>query len=92
VTVFAVSQFCGRCDYHANTLTVILDTTGNIFGGFSPVAWESRDKSTAGDNPKSLLFTLKTPHNIGARRFLVLAEKMGHALWCHSLDPSLRHE
>jgi hypothetical protein len=35
-------QFPGRYDGHVNTLTVFLDTNGNIFGGFTPVEWESR--------------------------------------------------
>jgi hypothetical protein len=34
---FGADDFHSRCDGHANTLTVILDTTGNIFGGFTPV-------------------------------------------------------
>jgi hypothetical protein len=34
---FAANQFHRRCDGHANALTVILDTKGNIFGGFTPV-------------------------------------------------------
>jgi hypothetical protein len=38
---FRANQFHRRCDGHANTLTVILDTKGNIFGGFTPVEWES---------------------------------------------------
>jgi hypothetical protein len=38
---FEAQEFHRRCDGHANTLTVILDTKGNIFGGFTPVEWES---------------------------------------------------
>jgi hypothetical protein len=55
---FGASQFHGRCDGHANTLTVLLDTKGNIFGGFTPVTDESQ---------KSFLFTLTNPQNVGAR-------------------------
>jgi hypothetical protein len=39
---FEGQEFHRRCDDHANTLTGILDTEGNIFGGFTPVEWESR--------------------------------------------------
>jgi hypothetical protein len=41
---FSASQFHGRCDGHANTLTVILDPKGTIFGGLTPVEWESPPK------------------------------------------------
>jgi hypothetical protein len=34
---FGSGDFHSRCDGHANTLTVILDTNWNIFGGFTPV-------------------------------------------------------
>jgi hypothetical protein len=37
---FTASEFHRRCDGHANTLIVILDTDGNIFGGFTPAEWE----------------------------------------------------
>jgi hypothetical protein len=39
---FQVERFHERCDGHGNTLTVIQDGNGNIFGAFSPVSWESR--------------------------------------------------
>jgi hypothetical protein len=42
---FGASEFHRRCDGHANILTVILDTKGNVFGGFTPVEWESREYS-----------------------------------------------
>jgi hypothetical protein len=34
----------GAAEFHprANTLTLISDTDGNVFGGFTPVEWESR--------------------------------------------------
>jgi hypothetical protein len=34
---FGCWDFHRRCDWHPSTLTVILDTKGNIFGGFTPV-------------------------------------------------------
>jgi hypothetical protein len=38
---FEAKEFHRRCDGHENTLTVILDTKGNFFGGFTPGEWES---------------------------------------------------
>jgi hypothetical protein len=38
---FRANDFHNRCDEHSNTLTVILDTEGNIFGVFTPAEWES---------------------------------------------------
>jgi hypothetical protein len=84
---FGASDFHGRCDGHANTLTVILDTDGNIFGGFTPVVWESRDTSPynkADDSLKSFLFTMKNPHNVAARRFALKSQEKVTAIYCDS--------
>jgi hypothetical protein len=90
---FGSKEFHGRCDGHANTLTVILDTNGNIFGGFTPLEWESRRPNSwndfsnctkADDSLKSFLFTLKNPHNIPARRFALNAEEKHRAICCYS--------
>jgi hypothetical protein len=34
---FTAQEFHLRCDGRANTLTLISDTDGNVFGGFTPV-------------------------------------------------------
>jgi hypothetical protein len=83
---FKAQAFHSRCDGHPNTLTVILDARGNIFGGFTPVAWESplNWKYKADPSLKSFLFTLKNPHNVAARRFPLKAEKKDEALYCDS--------
>jgi uncharacterized protein YdcH (DUF465 family) len=90
---FEAKEFHRRCDGHANTLTVILDTKGNIFGGFTPVKWESREWNRqengknclkADESLKSFLFTLKNPHNFPARRFALKAESKHAAILCHS--------
>jgi hypothetical protein len=91
---FSCSDFHRRCDGHANTLTVILDTKGNIFGGFTPLKWESlvwngkkgKENNTlkADDSQKSFIFTLKNPHNLPAKRFALNAEMKWRAIDCYS--------
>jgi hypothetical protein len=83
---FGKRDFHSRCDGHPNTLTVILDTKGNIFGGFTPVEWESGiyGKYKADPSLKSFLFTLKNPYNFPARRFALKAEKKDKAIACDS--------
>jgi hypothetical protein len=72
---------------------VILDTKGNIFGGFTPVEWKSRTLISrvhtsscykSDDSLKSFLFTLKNPHHIPARRFALKAEMTQYAIFCES--------
>jgi hypothetical protein len=89
---FGASEFHSRCDGHRNTLTLILDTDGNIFGGFTPVEWESREwsESPADDEKclkgdpslKSFLFTIKNPHKLPAKKFALRPECKEKALFC----------
>jgi hypothetical protein len=91
---FSGSDFHGRCDGHANTLTVIFDTNGNIFGGFTPAKWESRkwngkygkenNLAKADDSEKSFIFTLKNEHKVGERRFGLKSEEKWRAIYCDS--------
>jgi hypothetical protein len=90
---FGASVFHNRCNGHRNTVTVILDTKANIFGGFTPIPWESqRSKSSRGacrddKSLRSFLFTLKNPHNVSARKFMLQPGK--EAINCdHRLGPS----
>jgi hypothetical protein len=64
---------------------VILDTKGNIFGGFTPVKWESgSEHGKADDSRESFLFTLKNPHNLPARSFGMKSGEKNWAIGCDS--------
>jgi hypothetical protein len=88
---FKAQEFHDRCDGYANTLTVILDTNGNIFGGFTPLEWQSPMFGCAlpDDSMKTFLFTLKNPHNFPGRIFrlnatvscCVIGGNSTHGLW-----------
>jgi hypothetical protein len=90
---FRASEFHRRCDGHSNTLSVILDSDGNIFGGFTPMEWESLNwngkigkednRRKVDDSLKSFLFTLKNPHNVPPRKFELRMEKKDQAISCH---------
>jgi hypothetical protein len=78
---FSSAEFHRRCDGHANTLMLILDTNGNVFGGFTTVEWDSTHPSgKCDDSLKSFLFTLKNPHNVPARRFVLKAEQKQYTI------------
>jgi hypothetical protein len=83
---FGSRDFHRRCHGHANTLTLIEDTDGNIFGGFTPVEWDLPwiSMSKADPSGKSFLFTLKNPHNVPARRFALKAEEKDVAIYCRA--------
>jgi hypothetical protein len=81
---FDGDDFHGRCDGHAPTLTLIQDTKGNVFGGFTPVEWMSppQPMSLADPSLKSFLFTLKNPHNFPPKKFALKAKEKHMAIIC----------
>jgi hypothetical protein len=81
---FTANEFHRRCDGRANTLTLIADTDGNIFGGFTPVKWDSNSYNKGDDSLQSFLFTLRNPHGVLPRKFALRAEKKQHAIYCNS--------
>jgi hypothetical protein len=86
---FGASDFHSRCDRHPNTLTVILETTGNIFGGFTPVKWESLTTlphEKADPSRTGFLFTLKNSHNFPPQRFGLNFGMEGLAIYCNCND------
>jgi hypothetical protein len=79
---FEPKEFHRRCDGHSNTLTIILDTKGNIFGGFTPLKWDSSNSWKADESQKSFLFTLKNSHNFPAKKF-GLKDRRSNAICCY---------
>jgi hypothetical protein len=70
---FKSSAFHRKCDNQPNTITIILTTKGFIFGGFTPVAWESPKSGQykPDSTQKSFVFSLKNARNSEARKFSI---------------------
>jgi hypothetical protein len=81
---FGAVSFHDRCDGHPNTITAILDTSGNLFGGFTPIPWESDCKAKGDKTLTSYIFSLRNPEGIPPRRFPLSPEKSRYALFCYS--------
>jgi len=59
---FDAAAFHRQCDGQANTVTVIKNTNGFIFGGFTSIPWSSSDGFYETDN-SAFLFSLTNPSN-----------------------------
>jgi hypothetical protein len=78
---FGSSNFHSKCDQQSNTLTIILTTTGYIFGGFTPLAWDSNGGYRTDSTGKSFLFSLKNPRHTEPKIFPV--SKPEYAIQCN---------
>jgi hypothetical protein len=81
---FRASNFHAKCDGRSPTVTLIESTKGFVFGGFTPVAWESPSSASykPDNNRKSFLFTLKSPRGSEARKFGMAST--ANAIYCNS--------
>jgi hypothetical protein len=67
-------------------LTLIETTKNFIFGGFTPIAWDST--TNGGHKPdnsgKSFLFSLNNPRNSAPRKFILMSGKIAiYCSWSH---------
>ena len=60
---FGAKTFHQLCDRKANTLTIIKNTEGRVFGGYASEAWSSPSKGMWKQDENSFIFTLKNPTN-----------------------------
>jgi hypothetical protein len=79
---FSSSTFHTKCDGQSNTITLILTTKGFIFGGFTPVSWDSSSGYKPDNSQKSFVFTIKNPRNIEPRKFAL--SNRSNAIYCGS--------
>jgi hypothetical protein len=86
---FRAADFHAKCDGHQNTLTIVRDDKGNIFGGFTPLAWESRiakgqERNCDKTDPhqQSFIFTIVNPHQFVPRIFPLKKDQDVCAISC----------
>jgi hypothetical protein len=63
------SAFHNGCNGHRNTVSLILSTNKCIFGGYTPLAWNSTGGYVSDPSLTSFLFTIKNPHNLPEQIF-----------------------
>jgi hypothetical protein len=66
---FGASNFHKKCDGIANTVTIILSTTDRIFGGFTPVSWDSTSGYKPDPTNQSFVFRIKNTRQSDPRKF-----------------------
>jgi hypothetical protein len=84
---FGGANFHSKCDQQTNTVTLILTTAGYIFGGFTPIAWDSSTAFKADTTGKSFVFSLKNPRNTEPKIF-PLANASRAIFGCPSYGPT----
>jgi len=58
---FKAIDFHSRCDGHGNTVMVVKDTKGNVFGGYVAAAWTNNDDEYI-QCSKAFVFSLRRVH------------------------------
>eukprot|EP01080_Neovahlkampfia_damariscottae_P005516 gene5516-9333_t len=72
---FAASNFHQKCDGKGATVTVVQSTSGQIFGGYNPVPWNSNGGYS--NDSKTYLYTLVNTTKVPPSKFPIMAGKNG---------------
>jgi hypothetical protein len=84
---FSADDFHSKCDNHANTLTVIKTTNGNIFGGYTEQLWNHTIGYKTDKN--AFIFSLV---NIDRNPIKMKIKTPHYAIWCDvSYGPFFGH-
>jgi TLD len=78
---FTAADFHKHCDDKGPTLTIIHSSQGFLFGGYSPVPWDSTTKGTYKTHPDCFIFTLTNPHSIPPTKYQ-LKPGNPHGIYC----------
>ena len=73
-------SFHNKCDNNGETITLIQNDKGNIFGGYASIPWTNNSGSYF-SAPDSFIFTLTNIHNTEPTKFI--NKKDGHEV-CHN--------
>jgi hypothetical protein len=79
---WAAQDFHTHCDNKGPTLVLVQDIQGNIFGGYTPVSWQSHGGYQADPSNTLLLFSVKSPSSNNLKIFRV-QQGATHAIWDH---------
>jgi hypothetical protein len=79
---FRISEFHRLCDGHCHTLTILQSTKGCIFGGYTPLAWQSSGGYQRDSSLQTFLFSLKNPRDSIGRRFDMKSDG-SNAIYCY---------
>jgi len=63
---FGANHFHERCNNRGATVTIVRDSVGNLFGGYTSAPW--RSCNSYNNDPNAFLFSLVNPSNTGPVR------------------------
>jgi hypothetical protein len=81
---FRATDFHGKCDGQSHTITLIRTTKDFIFGGYTPLSWDSTSGRKVDSNHHRFVFTITNPHNLKSRKFALKPNCSQCAIQCYA--------
>jgi len=79
---FLAKTFHQLCDEKGETLVVIKSDAGWLFGGYTPLSWDSFANYVEDKSRLTFLFTLTNPHGIVPTKYILHNNKIMYAIRC----------
>jgi hypothetical protein len=79
---FGAAQFHAKCDRRPNTVTFVKTSDGYVFGGFTPLSWDSVSGFKCDENREGFVFTLDNPNHLQPKIFPLKEGQKKKAICC----------
>jgi len=81
---FLAKTFHQLCDQKGETLVVIKSDAGWLFGGYTPLSWDSFANYVEDKSRLTFLFTLTNPHGIVPTKYILKDDRIKYAIYCQT--------
>jgi len=79
---YTVQAFHNKCNNKAPTIVIIHSNNNHVFGGFTPISWDSSNTSKVEDTKASFLFLLRSQRGDQPNKFSLKSTANCH-IYCH---------
>jgi len=82
---YTSKSFHDKCNNKSPTVTIVHSNYNHVFGGFTPIAWDSSGSYKPDNSKLSFIFLLRSQKGDIPNKFTLKASNISYAIYC---DPS----
>jgi len=83
---YTAQEFHNKCDTKAPTIVIIHSNHDHVFGGFTPISWDSTSNYKAEDTKSSFLFLLRSQKGDALSKFGLKASDTTNHIHCSAAN------
>jgi len=80
---YTAQVFHNKCNNKAPTIVIVHSNNNHVFGGFTPISWDSNSSYKAEDTKASFLFLLRSQRGDQPNKFSLKSTSNASHIYCH---------